>query len=94
MYYKYNLFHMSPSYEYEWKSPCHPIHMTEDVFLHDDMHRMYGLEMIYNAMGYLLQRYDTLSTKAIFMQDLGDYYALRILESMHLLISQGKEELV
>lgn len=84
-----NIFHQS-NHEYIYSTPCHFARLTEEMF--NNLKWYVGLHAVYNAMGHLLKRYDTASTLAIWNQDVGDYYALRILESMHLLVSQGKGE--
>lgn len=86
----YNMFHLEPNHDYTYSYPCHTQHMEEDI----EIDPVVGIYCTYNAMGYLLERYNTRSVKGVFMKDLGDYYALRILEAMHLLISQGKSEYV
>lgn len=83
-----NIFHLNPNREFVYSYPCHSRHLTEDM----EIEPIYGIFYTYNAIGHILKRYNTNSTKAVFMKDIGDYYALGILESCWLLISQGKIE--
>lgn len=86
-----NIFHLKPNHEFVYSYPCHTRHMKDA----DVLEPIVGLYCNYNAIGHLLRKYNTGgSFRAIWDQDVGDYYALRILEACWLLISQGKIEVV
>ena len=89
-----NMFYI-PEDEMQFQFPifrrdCHPVHLTDDTVLSF----ITGVRVLYNAMTYLFERYDDRSVLNVFKQDIGDYYALRILAALHLIVSQGREERV
>ena len=71
--------------------PCHVRHLSED----EDIKPIYGIFITYNAITHLFKHYENYheaKTSEIYKQDIGDYYAIRILEAVWLLVSQGKNE--
>lgn len=84
-----NIFH-PPSGKIQWSRPCHSRHLTEQQF--QEMIPIRAVDWTYNAIGHLLDNHKTNSMPDIASRDIGDYYAIRILDALHMLVSQGKEE--
>ena len=78
-----NIFAIYP--DIEWHEPCHSSRMNDgpDNFLA-------GVRGVYNAQGHLLSRY---SNHLSIDNDEGDYWACRVLQALHILTSQGREEI-